>query len=68
MANSLKLRLLSLIKQLTEYQEESNVTEKLFICIHLAMNPNTDIPIDIQIRSNINEYYLIGEKLRLNYF
>jgi len=33
----------------------------------LAINLNTNKPIDIQITPNINEYLLIGEKLRLNY-
>ncbi len=33
----------------------------------LAMNLNTNKPIHICIRLNINEYYLIGEKMRLNY-
>jgi hypothetical protein len=33
----------------------------------LATNLNTDKPIDIQIKLNINEYLLIGEKLRSNY-
>jgi hypothetical protein len=33
----------------------------------LATNLNTNKPIDIRIRPNINEYKLIGEKLRSNY-
>ncbi len=31
-------------------------------------NPNTDKPIDIQIIPNQNEFYLISEKLRSNYY
>ncbi len=33
-ANSLKLPWLWLIEQLTEYYEQSNVTEQIFVCIH----------------------------------
>ncbi len=41
--------------------------DQIPIC-HLSnqMKPNTDIPIDIRIIPNLNEYQLIGEKL--NYF
>ena len=43
-------------------------SDRIAICLYsLATNPNTDKPIDIQSRPNINEQYNISEKMGSNY-
>ncbi len=56
MANSFKFNFI-FAHQISEKILQIVECNSIALCLcSLASNPNTDIPVDIQIRPNINEY------------